>query len=461
MNIHDEKLTFRTKFFYGVGELSGSLPSNILIFFFLFFLTDVAGLNPGLGGIMMLLGKVWDGINDPVIGWLSDRTKSRWGRRYPWMIFGAVPLGITSILFWVVPPTSNQTLLFIYYGTIAFLFYLSFTAVLLPYGTLSAELTQGYDERTSLISFRSAFSIIGSIFSLALAQIIFANISDTKQQYLILGLICGLLASLTIYVSIWGTYNRYHKVQKKHTEINQTSTLSLHKQLYLAFSNRPFLCVIGIYLCSWLSVQTIASILPFFVINCMGLSETHVTQMAITVQGTALLMMFVWNFMSKKFDKRLIYFLGIPSTILAESGLFFLQPGQVTLLYIIAVMAGIGIATAYIVPWSMLPDVIDLDELNTGERREGIFFGVVVQLQKIGVALALFFVGQILDWAGYIRSSEGVQPESALWAIRIIIGPIPTLILLMGLIFAYFYPITRQVHQEILLKLSVRHEDLK
>ncbi|XTZ12723.1 MAG: MFS transporter [cyanobacterium endosymbiont of Rhopalodia inflata] len=457
----EKKLTFSTKFFYGIGELSGSLPSNILIFFFLFFLTNVAGLSPGLAGLMMLVGKVWDAINDPIIGWLSDHTCSRWGRRYPWMLFGSVPLGITSILLWVVPPTTNQLLLFTYYGVISFLFYIAFTAVLLPYGTLSAELTQGYDERTSLISFRSAFSIGGSIFSLALAQIIFSKNYNIKQQYLLIGLICGLLAMLMIYISVWGTYNRYHQVQQKHLKRNKTSTLSFKEQLYLAFDNRPFLYVMGIYLCSWLSVQIIASTIPFFIINCMKLPKIYVTQIAITVQGTAFFVLFFLNFISKKLEKKNIFFLGIPSIIIAGLGLFFLQSGQVVLLYILAVMAGIGVATAYIVPWSMLPDVIDLDELNTGERREGIFFGVVVQLQKIGVALALFFVGQILDWSGYISFGEGVQPESALWAIRIIIGPISAGILFMGLILAYFYPITRQVHQEILLKLSYHHAYLK
>ncbi|YAI82643.1 MAG: MFS transporter [cyanobacterium endosymbiont of Rhopalodia sterrenbergii] len=457
----EKKLTFRTKFFYGIGELSGALPSSILIFFFLFFLTNIAGLSPGLAGLMMLVGKVWDGINDPVIGWLSDHTCSRWGRRYPWMLFGSVPLGITSILLWVVPPTTNQILLFIYYGVVSFLFYISFTAVLLPYGTLSAELTQEYDERTSLISFRSAFSIIGSIFSLVLAQIIFTKIYNTKQQYLLIGLICGVLAMLMIYISVWGTYYRYHQVQPKHLKSNKNSTLSLKKELCLAFNNHPFLYVMGIYLCSWLSVQIIASILPFFVIDCMKLQKIHVTQMAITVQVTALFVLFFLNVISKKLEKKYIYLLGIPSIIIAGLGLFFLQSGQVVLLYILAVMAGIGIATAYIVPWSMLPDVIDLDELNTGKRREGIFFGVVVQLQKIGVALALFFVGQILDWSGYIRSGAGVQPESALWAIRIIIGPISTGILLIGLVLAYFYPITRQVHQQILLKLSSHHDHFR
>ncbi|WP_267383760.1 MFS transporter [Cyanobacterium sp. uoEpiScrs1] len=453
----EKTLTFRTKFFYGIGELSGSLPSNILIFFFLFFLTNVAGLSPSLAGFMMLVGKIWDGINDLIIGWLSDHTRSRWGRRYPWMLFGAVPLGITSILLWVVPPTTNQILLLIYYGLVSFFFYISFTAVLLPYGTLSAELTQEYDERTTLISFRSIFSISGSIFSLILAQIIFINIDNIKQQYLFLGLICGLLSVLVVYVSVWGTYPHYYQVQKKYIKTGKTSVLSLRKQLCLACSNRPFLYVMGIYLCSWLSIQIIAATLPFYVINCINLSKNHVTQMAIVVQVTALFMLIFLDFICKKTEKKIIYFWGIPFMCFAGLGLFFLQSKQVVLLYILAIMAGIGIATAYIVPWSMLPDVIDLDELNTGERREGIFFGVVVQLQKIGVALSMFFVGQVLDWSGYIHYGEGVQPESALWAIRVIIGPISTGILFMGLILAYFYPITRQVHQKVLLKLHHCH----
>ncbi len=143
----------------------------------------------------------------------------------------------------------------------------------------------------------------------------------------------------------------------------------------------------GIYLCSWLSVQTIAAILPYFVVNCMNLSEAHFTRMAIGVQGTALMMMMVWNFLSHRLGKRTIYLMGIPFTILAEILLFFLQPGQITLMYVIAIMAGIGIATAYLVPWSMLPDVVDLDQLKTGERREGIFFALVVQLQKLALPL--------------------------------------------------------------------------
>ncbi|WP_107666315.1 MFS transporter [Cyanothece sp. BG0011] len=447
------KLNFSTKLAYGIGELSGSLPSNILVFFFLFFLTDIAGLKPGLAGIIVMIGKIWDAINDPLIGWLSDRTRSRFGRRYPWMILGSIPLGLSCVLLWTIPPNNHQTFMIIYYTLIALVFYTAFTAVLLPYSALSAELTQDYNDRTNLISFRSAFSIGGSIFSLILAELIFSWVNNQQKQYLILGLIAGLIAILAIFMSIVGTYQRYHQVQDGYRNSHPSSSLSFQEKLRLIFTNFPFICVMIIYLCSWLSVQTIAAILPYFVINCMELTEEHFTRMAIMVQGTALIMMMVWSHLSHRLGKKIIYLMGIPFTIVAELGLFLLQPGQVTLMYIIAIMAGIGIATAYIVPWSMLPDVVDLDQLKTGQRREGIFFALVVQLQKVGIAVALLVVGKILDSAGYIPGSTGQQPETALWAIRMIIGPFPITLLIISFIFAYLYPITQEIHQDIVSKI--------
>ena len=131
-------------------------------------------------------------------------------------------------------------------------------------------------------------------------------------------------------------------------------------------------------------------------------------------------------------------------------------------MYAGGVLAGSGLAVAYLVPWSLLPDVVDLDELNTGQRREGVFFGMVVQLQKVALALTIFLVGKILDASGFIATTADqavpVQPETALWAIRWLIGPVPSVVLIVGWLLAYFYPITRQVHGEILLKLNQRRQ---
>ncbi|EDX72205.1 sugar (Glycoside-Pentoside-Hexuronide) transporter subfamily [Coleofasciculus chthonoplastes PCC 7420] len=460
-------LRFTTKFTYGVGELSAAIPGNILSFFFLFFLTNIAGLSASKAGTVMLISKAWDAINDPLIGWLSDHTRSPWGRRYPWIVCGAVPLGLFFMLLWIVPTfsqdaTLNQQALFGYYGVLGVLFYAAFTSVLLPFSALAPELTQDYHERTSLISFKSAFSVGGAILALVLAQVIFSVVEHPSQKYLVLGIVCATCAVVSAYVSVLGTHRVVLNQQEPET-VNESVRPSLpwRSQIGYIFTNRPFLYVMGIYLCSWLGVQITAAILPYFVINWMGLPDHHFTQVAIAVQGTALAMMFIWSFVSKRLGKKAVYLIGMPLLILAEAGLFFLQPGQVGLLYGLAVLAGFGIATAYLIPWSMLPDVVDLDELNSGQRREGIFYGFMVLFQKMGFAIALFLVGKILDWAGFISSVAGepnpVQPESALFAIRMIIGPLPTLILLCGLVFSYFYPITREVHVQILHQLWERN----
>lgn len=460
LTAYSERLDLKTKLAYGVGELGKEIPGNILVFFLLFFLTNVAGLNPSLAGSVLLVTKVWDAINDPLIGWLSDRTRSPLGRRYPWMLWGAIPLGICFFLLWFVPPTTNQWLLFAYYSGMALLLDTAVTMVALPHGTLAAELTQGYDERTSLISFKAIFSIGASLFSLSLAQAIFAKIADPSKKYLILGAVCGVIIICAVYLCVWGTYGRYKVVQTERNKAAQEPSLPLWQQIQIAFTNFPFLCVIGIYLCSWLGLQLTAAMLPYFVINWMGLPDRHFTQTALAVQGTALSMTFFWSAVAQRVGKRAIYCMGIPLTICALIGLYFLQPSQVGLLYVLAIIVGLGLSTAYLVPWSMLPDVVDLDELNTGHRREGIYYGFVVHLQKIGVAIALFLVGKTLDWSGFISTTAGqplpTQPDSALWAIRLLLGPVPALVLIGGLVWAYFYPISRQKHGEILLALLER-----
>lgn len=454
--VQTEKLNFWTKLAYGAGDLGPAICANIQVFFLLYFFTNVAGLSASIAGSILMIGKISDAVNDPIIGVMSDRTVHPWGRRYPWMVFGAIPFGILFFLQWIVP-TTNQSFLFWYYVVIAVLFNIAYTIVNLPYAALTPELTQDFHERTSLNSFRFAFSIGGSILSLVIAQLIFSIFKDNPiQQYLVLGIVCAIIAVLPIYWCFFGTRDRAVSNNTKKEEYNNTN-LSIVEQIRIAFSNRPFLFVIGIYLCSWLGVQLTASILPYFVIYWMQLPEGTFPQVAIAVQGTALIMLFVWSFVSKKVGKKAVYFMGICLWIIAQGGLFFTQPGQVGLMYFLAVIAGFGVSTAYLVPWSMIPDIIDLDELNTGQRREGIFYSFMVFLQKIGLAIGLFLVGVALDIAGFIETIPGetppTQPDSALLAVRIAIAPLPTIFLIVGLLLAYFYPITREVHNEILLKL--------
>jgi GPH family glycoside/pentoside/hexuronide:cation symporter len=460
-----EKLSLSTKLAFGAGDAGAAITANIGVFFTAIFLTDVAGLNPGLAGLVLLVGKIWDAINDPIVGVLSDRTKSRLGRRLPWMLYGAIPFGITFFLQWIVPfggaNANNQWGLFWYYVIVSILFNAFYTVVNLPYTALTPELTSDYDERTKLNSFRFGFSIGGSIFSLFVVLLIQNLIpNDRIQQYLVIGLVCATLSVLPIYWCVWGVRDRVLSVASQNPAIEEPVSVPFFQQLKIVLSNVPFLYVIGIYLCSWLAVQLTAAIIPYFVVSWMRLPDPAITQVILAVQVTALAMLYVWSAVSQRVGKRGVYFMGMGLWIIAQAGLFFLQPNQVILMFVLAVMAGFGVSTAYLIPWSMLPDVIELDELKTGQRREGIYYSFVVLLQKVCLAIAVFLVLKSLDWAGYLKpianNPPPVQPDAVLFAIRFAIGPLPTLALILGLVLTYFYPITREVHAEILLKLRER-----
>jgi glycoside/pentoside/hexuronide:cation symporter, GPH family len=464
------RMTFATKLAYGAGDAGAAITSIMLLSYLSPFLTDVAHLSPGLAGQSQLVGKIWDAVNDPMVGVLSDRGKifsdkirQRWGRRYPWMLWGAIPFGIFFALQWLVPfPETNQWGLFAFYTLTSILFNTFFTVVNLPYTALTAELTQDYHERTSLSSFRFTFSIGGSIIALLLARAVFQNIQTPTTQYLTIGVICAAISVLPIFWCVFGTYARSQAVLAQQPAESAPVTGSLLSELRIVFSNRPFLFVVGIYLCSWFSLQLTAAIIPYFVVSYMRLPQQDSPLVILAVQGTALAMLSVWNWISGRVGKKAAYLLGTSCWIVGQGGLFLLKPGQTSLMYVFAVLAGIGVSTAYLIPWSMLPDVIELDELRTGQRREGIFYSLMVFLQKICLGLAVAGVLQGLEWSGYLRPTAEIaipkQPEAVLDAIRFAIGPAPTISLICGLILAYFYPITREMHQQIVLQLQERRE---
>jgi len=203
-----EKLHLTTKLAYGAGDLGPAITANIAVFYMLFFFTNVAGLPPALAGSVLMIGKIADAINDPMIGVLSDRTSSRWGRRLPWMLLAAVPFGAIHLLQWVIP-NFNSWGLFAYYVVVGILFNLTYTAINLPYQALTPELTQDYDERTSLNSFRFSFSIGGSILSFIIF-ILLSNFYGNNQKtlFFVLGLLCSLISIIATLWSCFGVQER-------------------------------------------------------------------------------------------------------------------------------------------------------------------------------------------------------------------------------------------------------------
>jgi len=450
-----DKVPLINKFAFGSGDVGPAVATAILGFYLLYFLTDIVGISPAWAGTILLINKIWDSVNDPIVGMVSDRVRTRWGRRRPWFLFGAVPFGLMYFLMWQVPPFS-ETGLIVYYLIVSLFLDLGFTVVNVPYTALTPEMTSDYDERTSLTNYRFAFSIgSGLIAAVTHPMIVGAFPGDPRTGYMVSALIWSVLCTIPFFFAFAGTYER-------HT-VEQDEQLPFWQGLRIAFGNRAFRYVTSIYLLSWLVVQTVQAVIIYYLTYWIGDGDL-MAPVVLAVQGSAIIWLFIWTALSRRVGKKGVYYLGMVFWIVVELALFIVQPDWPQwVVLVLGALAGVGVATAYLVPWAMLPDVIELDELETGQRREGLFFGFFVLLQKLGLALGLFLVGQVLNWSGYITPPVGytgvtVQPESALLAIRIMVGPVPAVILLAGIGLVYLFPITKESHQKTLEELARRKQ---
>lgn len=443
------RLPVKTKLAFGAGDLGPAIVAAINGFFLNAFLLQVARLDPYMTGIIFLIAKIWDSVNDPLIGWLSDHTKTRWGRRRPWLLFGAVPFGLAFFLHWVVPPLSDAGK-FWYYLVVAILLDVAYTAVNVPYTALTPELSPDYDERTSLNTYRFSFSILGGVIAAALHLPIVNSFSDPVIGNAVSAAIWSIFLIVPNFITFAFTKESHFKEKPKAEEPG------FLEGLRIAFRNKPFVFVTMVYLLSWLCIQFVQNNLYLYVQYWIGPEAVSMFSILVLgVQISAFIFVLVWTRVSERVGKKKVYFIGMSFWILVEIMLFFVPRGSLTPLYFLAPLAGVGVAIGYLIPWSMLPDVIELDELETGQRREGIFYGFFVLLQKMGISLGIAFSNFALGAAGY-DAGLPAQPESVLMTLRLFISLIPAVVLLFSFIVMQRYPISRERHAEIRAQIAAR-----
>ena len=443
-------LSLRQKLLFSTGDLSTSIPLAIVMFFQLYFLTDVAGLRPDYAGWAVGAGRVWDAINDPLFGLLSDRVRTRWGRRRVFLLFGSVPLGLSFMLMWIVP-SFGQAGLAIFYALVFILFDTAFTLVHVGYNALTPEMTSDYDERSSLNGYRMVFSISGTLGAIILATVLGWSIQDQRLLYGLVGLILGLISIIPPLVVFSITNERRAE--------DLPEALPLRQALKETLGNRPFRLVMGLYLLSWTTASILAAVLVYYATYWLRVPD-QANYFVLAAQGSAILFIPLCVWLARKLDKRRAFILGSFSWMIVLSGLYTLQPDQVGLAYALAALSGAGIATAYVIPWAMVPDIIEYDQVRTGQRREGSYYAFASFFQKLATGLAISAMGMALAWAGYLTPTAGdptpIQPEQALQAIRFFAGPIPVALLLLAVVFAWFYPITREQHKSLLEEIAKR-----
>jgi GPH family glycoside/pentoside/hexuronide:cation symporter len=447
MNSKD-KLPLRTKLLFSTGDLSTSIPLAILMFFQLYFLTDIAGLRPDLAGYAVGLPRIWDAINDPLFGLISDRIRTRWGRRRVLLLFGAVPLGLSFTFMWLVPDL-GQIKLALYYAIVFIIFDTAFTVVHVGYNALTPELTQDYDERSSLNGFRMAFSITGTLGAIILATVLGWYIEDQRTLFSILGIGLGLISIIPPLIVF--------RITTEKPAEDLPEPLPLGQALKQTLTNKPFRMVMGLYLLSWTTASILAAVLVYYA-NYFLLVPDQANYFVLVAEGAAIAFIPLWVWVSRVLDKRRAFILGSLSWILVLLAIYALRADQLLWAYVLAALSGSGIATAYVLPWAMVPDVVEHDQLQSGQRREGSYYAFASFFQKLATGAALWGMGMALSLTGYITPQTSgplpVQPPEAVDAIRLFIGPVPSVLLILAVIFAWGFPITRESHQETLRSLS-------
>jgi GPH family glycoside/pentoside/hexuronide:cation symporter len=380
------RLSLRLKLLYSTGDLSTSIPLAILMFFQLYFLTDVAGLRPEYAAWALGVGKAWDAVNDPLFGLVSDRIRTRWGRRRVLLLFGALPLGLAFMLMWLVPPL-GQLGLAVYYGITFVLFDTAFTVVHVGYNALTPELTSDYDERSSLNGYRMAYSIFGTLGTIILATILSWYITDSRVLFAVVGVGLGLVSIVPPLI----VFRVTHEAPAE----TRPDPLPVREALKATLTNRPFRLVMGLYLLSWTTASVLAAVLVYFANYHLEVPE-QANYFVLVAEGVAILFIPLWVWVARRLDKRRAFILGMASWIVVLLGISALRPDQVTLAYILAALSGSGVAAAYVIPWAMIPDIVECDQLETGQRREGSYYAFASFFQKLGTGAALWAMAQAL-----------------------------------------------------------------
>lgn len=449
-----KKLSTITKILYGTGDFGYSLNNSIIAAFFPIFMMDVVGISPALAAAALFVGRSWDYINDPLVGYFSDRTRTRWGRRRPFLLFGALPFALTFILLWVKPDfVTSTTGLVIFYAAAYMIYEASATLVYMPYFALTPELTQDYDERTQLTSYRMLFNIIGGLTAYTVPMLIVGSmIPQNANRVVIMAAVLGLMAALPYLLVFFSV--------RENQEYADQERPTLKESLKAARRNKPFIFAAFIYLFTWIVIILLETNLMFYIKYVLH-REAQSTLVMGTIFISAILALPFWNWISKKGNKRNAYIIGVAFWAVVMCLLILVQPETpMWILMIMCVLAGIGLSAGQVLPWAIIPDAIEWDEYQTGERHEGVFYSLITLMGKIANSVAVPLSLLLLQFTGYVSNAE-VQPTSALTGIKIMIGPVPALLLMSGIVFAIFYPLSREKYSQIVTELEKRRVERK
>lgn len=442
-----QPLTPLRKAVFGMGDHSVNIALSCLSLVYFTFLVTVAGLDPWRAGLIAWLARLVDAVTDPLMGRLSDAARWEIGRRRPFFLIGMVPLGIFFSLMWTTP-FSEQSQMFAYYLVIYIGLALSTTVVSVPYMALIPEMATGYDERTSLNSYRSAAAIMGTMVAAGFFGVA-EWLGGGAEAFATTGLAIGIWMVLPWPFVYAVSFE--NKVTERPAQIQLWSTL---KNL-AGHSSYVRLCFI--YIGGRVAMDLLGLSVPLFVTLWLG-RPGDVHWSLLSMLGVVILSLPFWLRYARRQEKHHIFTLGSVWFILCLGVIGMGEPAWPRwTMFAISGLLGIGYAAVDLMPWAMIGEVVDENELSSGQRSQGVYNGVLTFLRKAGGATAYMVAGFALSLAGYDRDAAQQSPV-VMDTVRLLTTAAPALFLGLGLIAVRGYPLTRARHSEILSGLAAREQ---
>ena len=441
-----EKLSLKTRVGYGIGDIAICLYWSGVGLYLLYFYTDVVGISPSSAGLIYGIGMFWDAITDPFMGYVAERTRTRWGVYRPYLLFGNIPLALSFVLLFWVPPFEG-TILFFFLLFANILHRTCFTLVSVPFSSLTPRITSDSQERTNLTGFRMMGAQTGTnLMALVAFPIIFwVGGEDESMGFVVLALVAGLSALLihTITFLTVKEPSNDHGIERVGGSLKEAAR-AIGK-------NMPFWLVFSATLIVGITTIFFGNNLIYYTKYALNLHE-HQSTILFTSGIVAFLSIPFWWFISNEIGKKFTWLLSSTLTLLAFIIFYFYQINSLNELLFLVAFIGFGSGAGGILFWSMLPDTIEYGEVLTGVRSESSLYGFMTFAQKGSIAFAIIILGIVLDIIGF--QANEVQVESTLTNMKLIMTLIPSLGIATSLVIIYFYPIDAKMHKNLLKKLQ-------
>jgi GPH family glycoside/pentoside/hexuronide:cation symporter len=430
---------------YGIGDYAICLYWSGVGLYLLYFYTDVVGISPLYAGWIYAIGITWDAITDPFMGFIAERIRSKWGSYRPFIIFGSVPLAVSFVLLFWVPPFEG-TFLFIFLLLVNIFHRSCFTIVSVPYSSLTARITDDSDERTKLTTARMLAASFGT-FSISAAGfpiVLFFGSGNESTGFLFLGLISGSIAILILAITV------YFVKERTFDPVNQIN--ANFKLVAKSISqNYPFWIVFSSILILGSTALMFNNNLIYFVKYSLDLHDYQGLILG-TSGGFTLLAIPFWALLALRLGKRNSWLIAMAWLLIGFLAFYFYPTQSLSELLIILAFLGFGNGATGVLFWSMLPDTIEYGEWKTGIRTESSLYGFMTFAQKGAIGISALLLGIILTNIGFIPNET--QSQETLDSLKMVMSWVPISGVILSLVMVIFYPINKSFHAKLLKDIA-------